>query len=242
MTPALITIDLDGTLVDSVGDLHASVNDMQTQLGGALRSEEQVRTWVGNGIDKLVHRAITDTMDEEVSRTDFPEALWRFRQSYQLNNGTRSTVYPGVVETLEHLRNNGHKLICVTNKAAQFTLPLLKNLNIEHLFELTVSGDDLAEKKPHPAQLLHAATTFAIKPENCAHVGDSVSDIKAARAAGFNCVCVSYGYNHGQSVRDLTGDLQPDLVVDRFDELIAHWADSVLPGSAAINSGQDRAS
>ncbi|MEE9322326.1 MAG: phosphoglycolate phosphatase [Granulosicoccus sp.] len=240
MTQTLITIDLDGTLVDSVGDLHASVNDMQAQLGGAPRSVEQVRTWVGNGIDKLVHRAITDSMDEEVSRTEFPEALWRFRQSYQRNNGTRSTVYPGVVKTLEHLRSNGYRLICVTNKAAQFTLPLLKNLNIEHLFELTVSGDDLAEKKPHPAQLLHAATTFSIKPENCAHVGDSVSDIKAARAAGFNCICVSYGYNHGQSVWDLTGDLKPDLVVDQFDELIAHWAESVLPDSTAHNSGQNQ--
>lgn len=224
--PKLITIDLDGTLIDSVGDLHVSVNMMQKAVGGPVRSVDEVRNWVGNGIERLVHRALTNSLDKDADPALFPEALTHFQQAYQSCNGKHSSVYPTVLETLQQLQNGDVHLICVTNKAAQFTLPLLKFHAIDHYFAAVVPGDQLAHKKPHPAQLLHAAAAFSVAASDCLHVGDSESDVKAARAAEFAIVCVSYGYNHGVPVRAMQNELAPDIVIDSFGELPACWSAS----------------
>jgi len=127
----------------------------------------------------------------------------------------RSGLYPGVREGLDYLLTNGYPLGCVTNKAAQFTLPLLRDLGVLDAFGLVVSGDTLPEKKPHPAPLLHAAAHFGVDPSDSLMIGDSVSDVKAARAAGFRIICMSYGYNHGQDIRLA----EPDAVIDSMAEL-----------------------
>lgn len=232
--PSLITIDLDGTLVDSAGDLHASVNMMLAQLGGQARSIDQVRSWVGNGVERLVHRALTATMDDDASAADFPEALLQFQNAYQRCNGTLSTLYPGVRTTLNLLKDSQCRLVCITNKAAPFTWPLLQALEIDSYFEQVISGDDLPQKKPHPLPLLHAAQSTGVAPEQCLHVGDSVSDIKAAHAAGFQMACVSYGYNHGIDVRSLEGSLKPDAVLDSFDQLPGLWMPAPVSATAFI--------
>ncbi|OQX44458.1 MAG: phosphoglycolate phosphatase, partial [Candidatus Sedimenticola endophacoides] len=122
---------------------------------------------------------------------------------------------PGVREGLDYLKGTGIHLGCVTNKAAQFTIPLLKALGIHDEFELIISGDTLPKKKPDPLPLLHAARHFDIAPAEALMLGDSVSDTKAARAAGFGIFCVSYGYNHGRDIREAN----PDHVIDSFVEL-----------------------
>jgi len=221
--PSLITIDLDGTLVDSIGDLHASVNQMQQKLAGPERSEQQVRRWVGNGADRLVHRALTNSMETDAPPDEFARAINYFRLAYQSINGKYSHLYPGVLSTLGILRDTQCRLICVTTKPAQFTRPLLEVLQIYDYFELILSGDDLPLKKPHPLPLLHAAEFASTIAQNCLHVGDSNSDIKAARSAGFQIACVSYGYNHGIDVHSLQGDLKPDVVLDSFDQLPELW-------------------
>jgi len=223
LVPSLITIDLDGTLVDSIGDLHASVNQMQQKMGGPSRSKKQVRCWVGNGADRLVHRALTNSMETDAPSDDFSHAINYFRLAYQSINGSYSYLYPGVLSTLNFLRSTNCRLICITNKPAQFTVPLLEALQISDHFELILSGDDLPEKKPHPLPLLHAAEFASTPAQTCLHVGDSNSDIKAARAAGFKIACVSYGYNHGIDVHSLSGDLKPDVVLDSFDQLPKLW-------------------
>ena len=134
---------------------------------------------------------------------------------YGENTSGRSAPYPGVIEGLESLTAAGYRLACVTNKAAQFTLPLLRDKGLLDLFALVVSGDTLPEKKPHPAPLLHAAAHFGVAPADALMVGDSVSDVKAARAAGFHIICVSYGYNHGRDIREAS----PDAVIDSLTEL-----------------------
>jgi phosphoglycolate phosphatase len=103
----------------------------------------------------------------------------------------------------------------VTNKAAQFTHPLLKELGIFDRFDIVISGDTLPKKKPDPLPLLHGAEHFGVKPENALRLGDSMSDVKAARAAGFQIICMSYGYNHGEDIRDYN----PDAVIDTMAEL-----------------------
>lgn len=213
--PGMILIDLDGTLVDSVPDLAYCVDELMARLGRPPHGEAAVRNWVGNGVERLVRRALTGTLDGEPSHADFDRAYPIFLELYAENTSKRSVLYPGVREGLDYLLTNGYPLGCVTNKAAQFTLPLLKDLGVLDAFALVVSGDTLPEKKPHPAPLLHAAAHFGVEPTQALMIGDSVSDVKAARAAGFSIVCMSYGYNHGEDIRTA----EPDAVIDSMAEL-----------------------
>ncbi len=213
--PHMILIDLDGTLVDSVPDLAFCVDELMVQLGRPPHGEAAVRNWVGNGVERLVRRALTGELDGEPSDADFDRACPIFLALYAENTSKRSVLYPGVRDGLDYLLTNGYPLGCVTNKAARFTLPLLKDLGVLEAFGLVVSGDTLPEKKPHPAPLLHAAAHFGVEPSQALMIGDSVSDVKAARAAGFSIVCMSYGYNHGQDIRTAA----PDAVIDSMAEL-----------------------
>ncbi len=213
--PGMVLIDLDGTLVDSVPDLTFCVDEMMTRLGRPPRGESAVRQWVGNGVERLVARALIGQLDGEPDRADFDQALPIFLELYAENTSVRSRPYPGVRAGLELLRSRGYRLGCVTNKAAQFTEPLLDAVGIRDVFDLVISGDTLPEKKPSPMPLLHAAEHFRVEPSAALMLGDSVSDVKAARAAGFGIICVSYGYNHGDDIRTA----EPDAVIDAFTEL-----------------------
>lgn len=214
-TPKMILLDLDGTLVDSVPDLAYSVDVMMERLGLPRRGAAEVRHWVGNGVERLVRRALTGTLDGEPDEALFERAYPVFLEVYGANTSARSVLYPGIREGLDYLRAAGYRLGCVTNKAACFTEPLLKDLGIYGYFGLVVSGDTLAKKKPDPAPLLHAARHFGVEPHEALMVGDSVSDVKAARAAGFQIVCMTYGYNHGMDIREA----HPDAVIDSLVQL-----------------------
>jgi phosphoglycolate phosphatase len=215
LRPQMILIDLDGTLIDSVPDLAYSVDAMMARLGRPPRGEAAVRTWVGNGVERLVERALTGELEGAAPAQDFALAYPIFLEIYAENTSGRSRLYPGVREGLDYLLAAGYPLGCVTNKAAQFTLPLLKHLGVYDAFGIVVSGDTLPEKKPHPAPLLYAAQHFGVAPGESLMIGDSVSDVKAARAAGFGIVCTSYGYNHGQDIRLA----HPDAVIDSLTDL-----------------------
>lgn len=213
--PKLILIDLDGTLVDSVPDLALSVDSMMQQLGRTPWGEERVRDWVGNGVEKLVKRALVGQLEGEPEPADFERAYPIFLELYQQHNGANSRLYPGVAEGLEYLASAGYSLGCVTNKAARFSEPLLEALDVHHRFAVIISGDSLPRKKPDPMPLLHAADFFKLNPHDALMLGDSISDVKAARAAGFQVICVSYGYNHGEDIRLA----KPDAVIDSFVDL-----------------------
>jgi len=215
----MIAIDLDGTLVDTVSDLHAAVVCMQSELDLPGSSVESVRNWVGNGIERLVHRALTGVMDEDANTELFARALSCFRAAYDETNGTAATLYPGVREGLDWLAVTGVPLVCITNKAGRYSRPLLEALDIATCFVQHIAGDDVAAKKPDPSALFEGARRCVVAPADCAMIGDSVSDIRAAKAASFASIIVSYGYNHGHPVRELEGEMQPDAVIDSFTEL-----------------------
>lgn len=213
--PQMILIDVDGTLVDSVPDLTYCVDEMMKALGRPVHGEAKVRNWVGNGVERLVRRALIGQLDGEPDEADYQKAYPIFLDLYAENTSKRSRLYPGIREGLDYLKAAGYSLGCVTNKAAQFTEPLLRDLGVADDFSIIVSGDTLPQKKPDPAPLLHAARFFGVDPARALMVGDSVSDVKAARAAGFQIVCMSYGYNHGEDIRKS----HPDAVIDALTEI-----------------------
>ena len=222
--PRMILIDVDGTLVDSVPDLAYCVDELMKALDRPVHGEAKVRNWVGNGVERLVRRALIGQLDGEPPDADYARAYPIFLELYAENTSKRSRLYPGIREGIDWLKSQGYLLGCVTNKAAQFTLPLLEDLGVRDDFAIVVSGDTLPVKKPDPAPLLHAAKHFGVTPAESLMVGDSVSDVKAARAAGFQIVCMSYGYNHGVDIRTA----HPDAVIDSLVELRA-----LLPPRAA---------
>ena len=211
--PEMMLIDVDGTLVDSVPDLAYCVDTMMTELGRPVHGEAAVRNWVGNGVERLVRRALVGALDGEPDEADFERAYPIFLDLYADNTSKRSCLYPGVREGVDLLQAAGYKLGCVTNKAAQFTEPLLRDLGVADAFSIIISGDTLPKKKPDPMPLLHAAEFFGVAPEASLMIGDSVSDVKAARAAGFQIVCMSYGYNHGVDIREGVGEASVGVCV-----------------------------
>jgi len=213
--PEMVLIDVDGTLVDSVPDLAFCVDEMLKQLDMPVRGEERVRHWVGNGVERLVERALVDDLDGYPDEALKARALPIFMALYAENTCVRSCLYPGVQEGMAYMKAAGYKMGCVTNKAAAFTIPLLKELGIHDEFAIIISGDTLAKKKPDPLPLLHAAEFFGVEPAQAMMLGDSVSDVKAARAAGFQITCMTYGYNHGANI----ADARPDALIDSMVEL-----------------------
>jgi phosphoglycolate phosphatase len=210
-----VLIDLDGTLVDSVPDLANAIDQMMLQLAMPARGIDAVTQWIGNGADRLVKRALVNSMEGEPSEALLQKALPLFEVAYAANNGKHSYLYDGVEVGLNYLKQQGYRLGCVTNKPIAFTLPLLEAMGIADFFDLTIGGDQVERIKPDPQPLLMAAEKLRVDPKQAVMLGDSVSDVMAARAAGMPIICVSYGYNHGQDIRSH----DPDAVIDSLAQL-----------------------
>jgi len=201
-----VMIDLDGTLADTIPDLAAATNLMLRELGRPVLDVERIRDFVGKGIPKLVERALAGSVEGGAPADQMARALPIFERCYAGENGRHSVLYPGVNEGLLALRAMQLPLACVTNKSGRFTVPLLEQLGIARFFDQVIAGDTLPQKKPDPAQLLHACRSFSIAPREMLMIGDSGNDALAARAAGCPVFCVTYGYNEGQDVRELDVD------------------------------------
>lgn len=218
-SPELILIDLDGTLVDSIPDISWCLDETMKQIGLTPRGEASARKWIGNGIIRIVQRAIANDLDAPHDEALFEQAMPIFRQLYADNSSKRSVLYSGVREGLDYLQTlklkRNLKIGCVTNKDEQFTHLILQQQGLIDDFDIIICGDTLAKKKPDPLPLLHAAKKLSCNPQNALMLGDSISDVKAARAADFNIICMSYGYNHGNDIRDS----KPDVVIDSMLEL-----------------------
>jgi phosphoglycolate phosphatase len=176
-----------------------------------------VRQWIGNGLDRLLDRALTGDMDG----TAGPDTVARARQLFQDYYGRficeESRLYDGAPELLQALQSRHAKMAIVTNKPTALTVPLLELLGIRDCFETVVGGGDTASLKPDPAPLLAALQRLDRPAATALMVGDSINDIEAAQAAGIPCVAVSFGYNHGGDIRAANAD----LVIDSLHELTA---------------------
>ncbi|MDE2117738.1 MAG: phosphoglycolate phosphatase [Betaproteobacteria bacterium] len=202
---AAILLDLDGTLLHSAPELAEAANRMLRDMGRPAVSQELLMSYIGNGISWLVKRALTGDMHAEPEAVLYQQALPVFEKHYT-GLLLHSKPFDGVIAGLEAMKAAGFRLGCITNKAARFTEPLVKNSGLAPYFEIVLSGDSLPEKKPHPMPLLHAAKFFGVPPAQVLMIGDSLNDTVAARAAGCPIFCVPYGYNHGKPVDDLDLD------------------------------------
>ncbi|MEE8387791.1 MAG: phosphoglycolate phosphatase [Acidiferrobacterales bacterium] len=214
----MVMIDLDGTLIDTAPDIAASANKMLEQLGLPIHDPALVATWIGNGVGRLVKRALIGQLEGEPDAALFEKGYPIFLDAYAKCVSRDSHPYEGVVEGLDALKQAGFSLACVTNKAEAFTMPLLEDLGLDKYFELVLSGDVLPKKKPDPLPLLHACEFFGISPDHGVLVGDSINDVQAARAAGMPVILVPYGYNRGQDVNEL----DPDAIIDSLTDLSQH--------------------
>ena len=214
-------IDLDGTLVDTLGDFVAALELLRTDFfdkGYVTKpfTPSAVEPMVGKGSENLVYTALSilnclpgqvliagDAIDSE---KNFAWACGRYQQHYRSVSGQHAVVYPGVLAGLQALQAAGLALACVTNKPVAFAKPLLTQLGLAEFFSHVFGGDSFARKKPDPMPLLKACEALGTLPGRTLMVGDSSNDAAAARAAGCPVVLVTYGYNHGQPVHKVDAD------------------------------------
>ncbi|EML6557139.1 phosphoglycolate phosphatase [Klebsiella michiganensis] len=228
-----VAFDLDGTLVDSAPGLTAAVDNALYALELPMAGEERVVTWIGNGADVLIQRALTWARQERaalraaqgkpsVDHDDIPQveqqAILRklFDRYYGEVAEEGSFLFPAVADTLGALHAKGLPLALVTNKPTPFVAPILASLDIAKYFTVVIGGDDVKNKKPHPEPLLLVAEKLGLAPADLLFVGDSRNDIQAAKAAGCSSIGLTYGYNYGEPI-SLS---EPDYIFDQFNELL----------------------
>jgi phosphoglycolate phosphatase len=190
---------LDGTLLNTAPQIAEAANLMRQELGMPALPYPQIKNYIGEGALTLIKRCITGQVELEPNAEVFAQAQPIFFKHYA-NNMTESLPYDGVVEALDAIKAKGLKMACVTNKPAEFTMPILQQSGLEHYFALIVSGDTLAKKKPDPLQLHHVCSEFEVLEAHAMLVGDSMTDVSAAQAAGCFIVTVPYGYNQGKAI------------------------------------------
>lgn len=211
-----LAFDLDGTLVDSAPGLAAAIDHALADLNLPAPGVERVITWIGNGADIMMQRALTWALGRAPQPQEQHDARTLFDKYYADTVTPGTTLFPHVVETLKKLQATGLPLAIVTNKPTPFVAPLLASLGIEDAFSLIIGGDDVAAKKPHPAALFLVLGKFGLLQHQLLFVGDSRNDIQAAQAAGVPNVAMTFGYNYGEPI-SLS---QPDLTLDSFDQLL----------------------
>lgn len=202
-------IDLDGTLVDTLGDFVAALQPMLSALPPpfcqSVLTPQRVEPLVGKGSEHLVHSLLEQIVPGQGAAW-IGTALAAYQRHYAEVNGRHARVYPGVVAGLKALKARGWKLACVTNKPTAFAQSLLQQTGLSDFFAFTLGGDAVVRKKPDPEALLLACQRLGLTPARTLMVGDSSNDAQAARAAGCPVLLMTYGYNHGEPVQSVDAD------------------------------------
>ena len=206
---------MDGTLVDTVPDIHAALAHCLQAAGYDSHDQATTRHWIGFGARTLIEQALKHHA-QPLPAAETQALLEVFLTHYRAHIADASQPYPHVVDTLATLRERGAKLAVITNKLTELTLPLLEGLGMTGHFDAVVCGDTTAAPKPAPDPVHYCLEQLGIGHDQSLFVGDSATDVDAARAANVTVVCVRDGYNHGVDVHTL----EPDGVIDTFRELL----------------------
>jgi phosphoglycolate phosphatase len=214
-------VDLDGTMVDTLGDFAAALNGMLADLGLPAITPHTIKTMVGKGTEHLLHSVLNHALAQTSPAPAainiealYAQAWARYQHHYLAINGQFSQVYPGVLEGLRALQDRGWKLACLTNKPTAFALPLLRAKGLDGFFSHVFGGDAFERKKPDPLPLQKTCEALGTLPQHTLMLGDSQNDAQAARAAGCPVLLVRYGYNHGEPVEAVDCDGLLDSLAD----------------------------
>jgi phosphoglycolate phosphatase len=220
-------VDLDGTMIDTLGDFEVALSLMLADFGHAAVDRSFIERTVGKGSEHLVQSTLDFVSKRPVAQQSiagaaiknivFGDAFDCYQKHYLAVNGQASHVYPGVVQGLQLLQNAGLKLACLTNKPTAFALPLLKAKGLDGYFSHVFGGDAFERKKPDPLPLVKTCEALGSLPAHTLMVGDSYNDAQAAHAALCPVVLVTYGYNHGQPIRSVPADGYVDSLVGIAD-------------------------
>ncbi len=217
---AAAIVDLDGTMIDTLGDFDVALNEVLAELGLPPITREAIAHRIGKGSEHLIREVLAHAGGDP---SLYSRAWDAYRRRYLAINGDHAEVYPGVREGLQALRAQGLRLACLTNKPSAFVLPLLKRKALVEFFDVVKGGDDFERKKPDPLPLVKTCEALALPPARTLMIGDSSNDARAARAAGCPVVLVTYGYNHGEPVRGVDAD---------------GWVDSIAQLAAQLRQGR----
>lgn len=205
-------VDLDGTLVDTLGDFEVALNRMLGELSLPPVGRRAIEQMVGKGSEHLIRSVLAQVGADAA----LYERAWdAYQRHYREINGLHSAVYPGAEAGLCALKQGGLRLACLTNKPTDFARPLLAAKGLAPYFEFVFGGDAFERKKPDPLPLLKTCEALGTAPALTLMIGDSSNDARAARAAGCPVLLVTYGYNHGEPVRAVDAD--------GFLDSLAHW-------------------
>ena len=219
-------IDLDGTMIDTLGDFEVALNRTLADLDLPPVTRALVEKTVGKGSEHLIRSVLSHQLAlpevtglSNVCNNRNADALYepawhRYQHHYLQINGQYAEVYEGVVQGLTHLQDKGFKLACLTNKPLTFAQPLLQSKGLSHFFAHVFGGDSFARKKPDPLPLLKTCEALGSQPHQTLMVGDSSNDAQAAHAAGCPVVLVRYGYNHGEPVDAVPADGHLDSMAE----------------------------
>jgi phosphoglycolate phosphatase len=209
-----VMLDLDGTMIDTLGDFVAALDLTFDELRLPRVASRDVAGCIGKGGEFLVRSVLAQSKGAEPSASELAQALERFWHHYGAVNGRYARVYPGVLQGLRLLHQRGLKLACVTNKPTAESVALLRACGLERFFNEVSGGDRFGRLKPDPLPLVRTCEALGCAPQATLMIGDSVNDVRAARAAGCPVVLVTYGYNHGEPVRSANADGYVDSIAD----------------------------
>jgi phosphoglycolate phosphatase len=226
MTGPLLVFDLDGTLVDTAPDLLATLDRVLAEAGFACVPHADARSMIGHGARRMIERAL-EVQGIAVSRDELEALYRRFLIHYEGHICDRSRPYPGVVEALDRFAAAGWRFAICTNKHEAMSRLLLRSLSLDGRFAAIAGGDTFAAAKPDPRHLLQTIARAGHHRHEAVMVGDGKTDVDAARAADVPVVGLTFGYTP-MPMRDL----DPDLLLDHFDDLTVERVTRLLPDAA----------
>jgi phosphoglycolate phosphatase len=216
-----LSFDLDGTLVDTAPEIAEAVNRLLAEFQLPLLSEALIARQIGAGIEVLLERVVDELRIVDpvaIARIPFARLMQRLRVHYDATAGSRTCAYPGAAATLVALKSSGVRLACLTNKDSRYAARVLRTNGLDEFFDLLIGGDSLPVRKPDAGAVRHVLASFGVAADQFAHVGDSATDVAAARNAGVAAWVLPHGYNSGVPIRLA----KPDRIFDSLAALAAH--------------------
>jgi phosphoglycolate phosphatase len=221
-----VLFDLDGTLLDTLADIALALNRTLLEFGCQSMADSDVRRMIGRGAPILIERALISQSRaiDAAAQATMVERFFHHYGALEEMNEDSAQPFPGAAELLHTLHDAGLRTAVVTNKQHRFASSLLGRLKLSRWIDVVVGGDTCARRKPDPQPLLFACESLHVPPFASLMVGDSVNDVQAARAAGIEVICVSYGYNEGRDPRTL----DCDALLDSLSEIAALLLESPI--------------